>query len=157
MGFMTSNYITYSISFLELQPKYICTYQNGTDYACKNTDFCGTTIPHRINYTDNTSLQNWVEDLDLYCTPGAQIGLIGSMFFAGWAVSATILPRTADIYGRKRVYLFAMIGHLIFYLGEILSRNIKLTTGLQFFLGAMSVGRATVGYLYTLELVPLNS
>jgi MFS family permease len=79
------------------------------------------------------------------------------MFFAGWAVSATILPRTADIYGRRRVYLFAMMGHLIFYLGEILSRNIKLTTGLQFFLGAMSVGRATVGYLYTLELVPLNS
>lgn len=43
---------------------------------------------------------------------------------------------------------------MIFYLGEILSRNIKLTTGLQFFLGAMSVGRATIGYLYMLELIP---
>ncbi len=47
-----------------------------------------------------------------------------------------------------------MTGHFFIYLGEILSRNIKLTTGLQFFFGAMSVGRATVGYLYTLELVP---
>jgi MFS family permease len=79
------------------------------------------------------------------------------MFFAGWAVSATILPRIADIYGRKRVYLFAITGHLIFFLGEILSRNLKLTIGFQFFLGAMSVGRAVVGYLYAIELVPLNS
>ncbi len=100
------------------------------------------------------SLQNWVEDLDLYCTPGGQIGLIGSMFFAGWAFSAFFLPRTADLYGRRKVYLFAMSGHLIFYGGIILSRNIKLTTALQFFLGTMSVGRASIGYLYMLELIP---
>jgi len=52
------------------------------------------------------------------------------MFFAGWAISATILPRTADLYGRRRVYLFAMTGHLLFYLGELLSRNLKLTIAL---------------------------
>jgi MFS family permease len=79
------------------------------------------------------------------------------MFFAGWAVSATILPRMSDIYGRRKLYLFAMTGHLIIYLGEILSRNIKLTTVLQFFLGAMSLGRAVLGYLYAIELVPLKS
>jgi MFS family permease len=76
------------------------------------------------------------------------------MFFAGWASSAFVLPRTADIYGRRKVYLLAMIGHLLIYGGEILSRNIKLTTALQFFFGTMSVGRATIGYLLTLELIP---
>ena len=130
MGFMTSYFLTYSISYLELQPKYICTYPNGTDYACNNTVFCGTNITRRVNYADDTSLENWVEDLDLYCTPGAEVGLIGSMFFAGWAISATTLPRLGDIYGRKKVYLCAMTGHLFIYLGEILSRNIKLTTAL---------------------------
>ena len=59
------------MSFLELQPKYICTATNGTDYGCTNKDFCGTDIKFRVNYTDDTSLKNWVEDLDLYCTPGA--------------------------------------------------------------------------------------
>ena len=71
MGFMTSYFLTYSISYLELQPKYICTFPNGTDYSCTNTDFCGTNITFRVNTTDDTSLENWVEDLDLYCTPGA--------------------------------------------------------------------------------------
>jgi MFS family permease len=79
------------------------------------------------------------------------------MFFAGWAFSAFFLPRTADIYGRRNVYLFSMIGHLVFYGGEILSRNLKLTTGLQFFLGTMSVGRASIGYLYMLELIPTEN
>ena len=130
IGFNTGGFLTYSMSFLELQPKYICTFPNGTDYSCTNSDFCGTNIPFRINYTDDTSLENWVQDLDLYCTPGAQIGLIGSMFFAGWALSAFFLPRTADLFGRRKVYLFSMIGHAIFYGGEILSRNIKLTTAL---------------------------
>ncbi len=60
VGFMTGNYMTTTISFLELQPKYICTDGNGTDYSCKNTDFCGKNISYTINYTDNTSLENWV-------------------------------------------------------------------------------------------------
>ena len=56
---------------MELQPKYICTAKNGTDYDCTNKDFCGTDIKFRINTTDKASLHNWVEDLDLYCTPKA--------------------------------------------------------------------------------------
>ena len=76
------------------------------------------------------------------------------MFFAGWTLAATFLPRLADLYGRKRVYVVSMILHGLFYLGIILSKNIKLTTAMQFFLGMSSVGRASVGYLYTMELVP---
>jgi MFS family permease len=79
------------------------------------------------------------------------------MFFAGWTTSAFVLPRTADIYGRRKVYLLAMTAHLLIYIGELFSRNIKLTTALQFFFGTMSVGRATIGYLLTLELVPEDS
>ena len=68
---MTTYFLTYSLSFLELQPKYICTAKNGTDYDCTNKDFCGTDIKFRINTTDKASLHNWVEDLNLYCTPKA--------------------------------------------------------------------------------------
>jgi hypothetical protein len=49
-----------------------------------------------------------------------------------------------------------MIGHMIFYGGELISRNLKLTTALQFFLGTVSVGRATIGYLYMLELIQIE-
>lgn len=49
-----------------------------------------------------------------------------------------------------------MIGHGVFYIGIILSRNIKLTTAFMFFLGTASVGRATVGYLYMMEFTPIR-
>lgn len=54
------------------------------------------------------------------------------------------------------MYLATMIGHLIFYTGIVLSRSRILTTVLMFFLGMMSVGRASIGYLYTLEMIPLK-
>ena len=76
------------------------------------------------------------------------------MLFAGWALAATFLPRLGDIYGRRIIYIGAMIAHGIFYAGIILSGSRVLTTVFMFFLGMASVGRATVGYLYVMELVP---
>lgn len=78
------------------------------------------------------------------------------MLFAGWAFGATFLPRMADMYGRKRVYLCSMIGHFTFFSAIIISRNRIATTTLMFLLGMSSVGRATVGYLYMMELSPLK-
>ena len=78
------------------------------------------------------------------------------MFF-GWAISAIFLPRLADVYGRKLVYLWSMAAHGLFYLLIILSKDLTLTTCLMFFFGMASVGRATVGYLYMAELVPLKN
>jgi MFS family permease len=155
MGFMTGSFLTYAMSLLELYPRYLCKNpETGAEYECTPDQFCGTKIQYRVDFDYFTSLHNWVEDLDLTCTPKSEIGLIGSMFFAGWAVSATFLPRLADLFGRKKVYLYSMICHGIFYSGIILSHNIKLTTALQFFMGMASVGRASVGFLYTLELLP---
>ena len=33
----------------------------------------------RVNYTNDESLDNWFEQIDLKCESGAQIGLVGSM------------------------------------------------------------------------------
>lgn len=79
---------------------------------------------HRVNYDYYASLHNWVETLSLECTSKTQVGLIGSMFFAGWAISATFLPRLADIYGRNIVYILSMICHSIFIGAIILSHNL---------------------------------
>jgi MFS family permease len=125
---MTSYFLSNSLPLLELKPKYICTYPNGTDYSCKNNEFCGTNIPYRVNYTDDASLENWVEDLNMYCASDTQVGLLGSMYFSGWAFAALFIPRLSDIYGRRKIYLWTMTGHLLIYLGVILSRDLKLTT-----------------------------
>lgn len=78
------------------------------------------------------------------------------MLFAGWAFAATFLPRLADVYGRKVVYLVSMIGHGTLFGAIVLSRSRILTTVLMFLLGMFSVGRASVGYLYMLELSPVK-
>lgn len=158
MGFATGSFLAYTISFLELFPKYLCTDPiKGTEYTCTRDDFCGMNIKHRVDWSDDTSLHNWIEALNLECTPKEQIGLVGSMLFAGWGIAAIFLPRQADVFGRKKVYLIAMTGHFIFYAGIIASRNLILTTVLMFFLGMNSVGRAAVGYLYMMELTPLKN
>ncbi len=131
-GFITGAFLAYSVSFLELYPHYECSTDMGETWKpCKNTDFCNKPeVKWRINFDYPDSLHNWVESLDLHCVPKSQIGLIGSMFFAGWFIAATFLPRLSDLYGRRRVYLISMIGHAIFYGLIIISQNIKMTTAM---------------------------
>ena len=61
----------------------------------------------RINYDSPESYHNWVDPkkLDLTCKDEAVIGLIPSMYFVGFAVSCGIVPRIADLYGRKKSYV----------------------------------------------------
>jgi hypothetical protein len=158
-GLCSGSFIAYAISFLELNPRYLCMNPvTHKEYECTRDVICDKahSVQWRIDWDDPTSLHNWIEDLDLTCTPKELIGLIGSMFFAGWAFGATFLPRLADVFGRKKVYIGAMTGHAIFFFAIVLSRNRILTTVLMFFLGVMSVGRASVGYLYMIELSPLK-
>jgi MFS family permease len=79
------------------------------------------------------------------------------MQFAGWGISAAFLPRTADLYGRRRVYILSMIGLSTFLVCIMLSPNLILTLVLMFLFGTMSVGRAAVGYLFMQEFIPAKN
>jgi MFS family permease len=61
-----------------------------------------------VNWSEELSLKNWFTGLHLECVSKARIGLIGSTLFAGWALSAIFIPRMADIYGRKKIFIFSM-------------------------------------------------
>ena len=58
---------------------------------------------YRINWNDTSSLYNWVEQFKLECAPKNEFGLFGSLFFFGLVISALILPRLSDSYGRKNI------------------------------------------------------
>jgi MFS family permease len=83
-----------------------------------------------------------------------KIGLLGSLYFAGWTIACVIVPRLGDIYGRKWPTLISTVASFFCYLALILSRNLEFTTAMFFFLGATNPGKSTVGYVYLLELVP---
>lgn len=157
---------------MELPPKYECAdnpnYINA--YKCISNanskelgvpNWCGNSSIafHRVNYTDPLSIHNWIEDLDLACTqkgPTSPIALLGSLQFVGWAISAFITPRLADIYGRKIIFLVSMGIQLAALIGIYFSRNWIFTAVLMFIFGTGGVGRSSISYLYMQEFLPTN-
>ena len=55
----------------------------------------------RVDYTQANSFHNWVEELDLYCTPKSQIGLLGTLLFAGILFGMVFVIPFSDTFGRK--------------------------------------------------------
>jgi MFS family permease len=76
--------------------------------------------------------------------------------FVGWAISAFITPRLADIYGRKIIFLISMCIQLAALCGIYFSRNWIFTAVLMFIFGTGGVGRSSISYLYMQEFLPTN-
>ena len=67
----------------------MCATNEYTGYAVKDSKF---------------SLNNWNQQVGLWCTTHAYVGLIGSFSFAGSAVACVCLPYLADLIGRRPVF-----------------------------------------------------
>ena len=111
-------------------------------------------LTHRYDYSGQTSFHNYIERLDLACADASTVGLLGSMFFIGWALASLIIPRIADIYGRKNTFTASLIVQAPAIITIMLSHNIQLTMIALFIMGACASGRVSVGFQYVFELVP---
>lgn len=68
-GFLSSGCVFLMISFLELEPAYLCSAKKdfSIEFPCvprTKVDnlapaFCGTNLNYRVNYTVESSLNNW--------------------------------------------------------------------------------------------------
>ena len=113
-------FFLYSTQYFEKLP---------TEYYCKETaisewktcdleEACkDTTYSFKPDKESEGYLENWAEQMDLYCKTKVELGFIGSFFFIGTFIGAFILPRASDIYGRKPLFL---IGLVIFF-GVVMS------------------------------------
>lgn len=106
-----------------------------------------------MDYSNHTSLHNWVEQLDLVCTGGNKIGLIGSMFFAGWVTTTLVLPPLADKIGRKWIVTISMLVTAGSMATMYISKSLALTITMMFLAGAATSGRTAVGYIYANEFL----
>ena len=127
--------------------------------ACERTEICDTSMPShkwRIDYSQPGSFKNWVDPdkLDLTCESKVLIGFLGAFFFIGFAISSAIIPRIADLYGRKRIYTFAMVVNLVFGIFLYFSKSIHFSIFSFFFIGVSSGGRVVVGTMYINEFLP---
>ena len=85
------------------------------------------------------------------------MGLLGSAYFAGWTSAAIMVPRLADLYGRKFIWLLAMLFQAPAIFGLIASDSVLLTQVLLFVMGLCAAGRVSVGFLYVMEVIPTAS
>ena len=71
--------------------------------------YTGDKIPgveFKIDYTNKTqgNVRGWIDQFSLECATDLQISMIGSCFFIGAFVGSFILPRLADVVGRKPMF-----------------------------------------------------
>ena len=103
---------------------------------------------YEYDYSGSTSFHNYVERLDLACASSETIGMLGSAFFLGWTMFSIAIPRLADMYGRKVVYIGALMLQAPTIYGLIISHSVSLTTALLFVMGICAAGRVSVAFLY---------
>jgi MFS family permease len=82
------------------------------------------------------------------------VGLIGSSIYIGWTISSFILPRIADIIGRKPVFCLSMLIQTVAFIGLFFTKSIYLAYFIMFLFGVSSVGRTSISFLYLMEILP---
>jgi MFS family permease len=89
----------------------------------------------------------------LLCQPGYKIGLIGSLYFAGWSSTILWLPLLADKVGRKWIFLICVALTTIAYGILLLSKSLSLTIAMMFVAGACNSGRVMCGFIFCCEFL----
>jgi len=103
---LSGNYFCiYGIGFLVQKPEYCCTFsESGVSRdVCTQKNICRhdpRIQSWEIDWNSEKSLLNWHQTLDLMCSPEWKVGLLGSIYFIGFAATLLWVPRLADMYGR---------------------------------------------------------
>ena len=107
-----------------------------------------------IDWLNPSSMFNWQQKLDMMCEPKLKIGLLGTMYFIGWTMTATWLPRFADLYGRKNLFKISQVCDTILFVALFMIDNINAMLAFMFILGLLTSIRINVGYIYMTEFIP---
>ena len=82
------------------------------------------------------------------------MSVIGSMFFVGTFSGSFVLPRAADIYGRKPLFLIGLSLYICVVIALFFVNSLPLLYTLMFLGGISETGRYYVAYVYCIEMMP---
>ena len=98
---------------------YQCTLIEGTaDDICTRVNICAndpSILSWEIDYSDSRSLHNWQQKLDLMCEPDWKAALLGTAFCLPWCFVLLVVPKLADKWGRKWIYIGSRITDCFLY------------------------------------------
>ena len=93
----------------------------------------------------------------MMCEPKLKIGLLGAVYFIGWAMTTTWLPRFADLHGRKNLFKIAQVCDTLLFAALFMINNINTMLVYMFTIGLLTSLRINVGYIYMTEFIPKRS
>ena len=103
-------------------------------------------------------IRNWMEDLNLRCTPKWKIGLFGSIYFVGNVIGNTLLAEYGDTIGRIKLMKIGQSFTVLSYaLIVFLFRSHYLIYTLFFIIGLFSSWRLSLGFIYGTEIIKESS
>ena len=76
------------------------------------------------------------------------------LYLAGAFTGSCFLPRLADVYGRKPIFLCGLVMYIGVVLGTLLSTNKYVLLGLMVVGGVSESAKYYVGYVYAIEIFP---
>ena len=165
----SGSFSLYPMMYFELQPVYKCREKlESVSFAqidardwdkCEPEEFCkeDSNLEYEIDYREELSIHNWIEEYGMQCAPKTKFGMIGSLYFIGIVISSFILPPLSDTLGRRPIVLLGVGLQAVASLILIFSKSLNLTYGLIFVMGVAMPARAFVGYVFTMEFFPKAS
>ena len=92
-----------------------------------------------------------MQQYNLVCSKDYLIGAIGSLYFAGWAAFALVLPAKADAIGRKKISCITLLITACSVTLLLVGTQIYVLLLASLILGLMSTGRVAVSFVYMIE------
>lgn len=144
------------MSFLEKEPnRFECEDEETGEWReCSKQEICDRHLPkdkYRADESDPEYFDNWVEKFDLLCEPKWKVGLLGSCFFIGVLLTIIIVPKLADVYGRRPLFLITMYVSIFAQIGIMIVEDLYWAYFFMILNGSTFAGKNVVGTNYLLE------
>lgn len=148
----------FSFAFLQIEPKYVCTYPGSTEaVTCSRLDFCGnSSVGWNYDWRDSETIDNLIMQFDMECEDPILLGLIGSCFLLGIVIGSVTLTRIGDVFGRRQGFMIGLAVQSTATICVLLTSNYYTACFLCFVIGFGVTGKQYVGWNYLLEMQPKN-
>ena len=160
MGLNSVGYFYHTMPFL-IQPQvYACEfapYVIDSDGVCTVANICEKDpriYSWRVDYSNERSLDNWIQKLDLMCEPAWKGALLGSVSFASMLLTLAVLPSLADKYGRKYIFLCGRVVDCIIFTLLLWTRSWEGMVFLMACFGMTHTTHTNIGRVYLQEFFP---
>ena len=91
------------------------------------------------------------------CEPDWKPSLLGTVYFFGWSITLLFIPKLADKFGRRWIYLSSRLIDASLYIASMMISEYWGMVGLMSGFGLAASGRINVQTVYFQEWVPRKS